>query len=205
MLRLVITISTWTMMHIDSYRIIVGWVIGLMLFNILIIPVLFILLRNKLYPQRQRFFLITKRIQIIVAVVYLVTMFFEVNRYEHFIKFNSFGPYNSTSGKKVVPIIAPVSEDLGGRKMFTVMYQSEINGADTLALRQEALYVWQQVIVDADKQNANIASISASGSKVDSNSSNNYIFTIISRKDSSGLWKILAARALPNQALKLTE
>jgi hypothetical protein len=193
------------MMHIDSYHNITGWVIGLMVFNLLIIPVLFILLRNKLYPQRQRLYLITKRIQTIVAIVYVLTMIYEVNRYEHFIKFNSFGPYNSPSGKKIVPIDAPVSEDLGGRKMFTVMYQSELNGADTLALRQEALYVWQQVIVDADKQNANIVSISASGASVDNNSLNNYIFTIISRKDSSGLWKILAARALPNQALKLTE
>ncbi|MCX6123124.1 MAG: hypothetical protein NTX44_16035 [Ignavibacteriales bacterium] len=199
---LIITVSTWTMMHIESYNFFSKWVILQVVLSILILPVLFILLRTKLFPERQRFYLITKRIQVVVAILYLFTVFFEVNRYERFIKFNSLGPYKSLSGKQIVPINTSTSEVINGRKIFTVIYQSEINGADTLALRQEAMYVWQQIIVDADKQNANFATVSTSSVSNSNNDSISNIISIISTKDSLGVWKVLYYNVLPNHFKK---
>ena len=113
--------------------------------------------------------LITKRIQVVIALVYLFTIFFGINRYEHFIKFNSFGAYKSLTAKQIVPVHVDISEVIKGRKIFTVMYQSEIYGSDTLALHREAMYVLQQIIVDADKQNANFATVSASSVSTSNN------------------------------------
>jgi hypothetical protein len=194
------------MMHIESYHLIAGWVIWQMILSILILPVLLILLRNKFYPQRQRLFLITKRIQIVVIVIYLISAFYETNRYGHFIEFNkkitTFGPYKLPSGKLITPTTAFVDGDPKERRSVLIKYESELKASDTLSLKEEILYIWDQVVIDADKEHANYAFISANPFPEDEAKMNRNGFTIFFSKDYSGSW---VSRALPNQRLKLTE
>ena len=192
---LVVTISTWTMMHFEQYDNIVGLVIWQMVLNILILPSLLILLRKKLFPQSTKFYIAVKRIHIVVAVIYLATVFYEVNRYEHFIEFNkkaaSFGPYKLPSGKQITPTNTFIDGDPKGRRMFLLQYQTELKLSDTLNLKDEIFNLSQQVTLDANKQEASFLAISAKEAPKNNEEFCTKGYTIIYAKDPLGEWKVL--------------
>jgi hypothetical protein len=100
----------------------------------------------------------------------------------------SFGPYKSPAGKQIIPTNAFKNVNPDELQVFFVQYETELNASDTLALKEEILCIWRQAVIDADKQNAKIAAISANAFSDNENKLSAIGFTIIFVKDSSGYW-----------------